>query len=402
MKINNGSQVITGMYVYDPIREYTKDDFVVSDGVMYICTKDIPKDLNLGDRDPKNLPDYYTVYLGDKGRAITLSEYESFVESLDKEEHVYLSDRKKAFENHINFLEEQEGANKYITVGMLQSILSYYLLGPTGKGIIGDYIYYDQEEMKTSLRESTGGFFTNPENIISDVLFHPDINNAILRVSRFLPEISGYVGSEGISEYSGEDQRSVILRQYTYLQEITEEKIRLQELIDPVDGVIWYRSGNLDTKSLTSSGNWKCSVVNSRILKSKVESLIGIYTSRLKVLKSLETNLKSNFRYKKLDSIQNYYKTSFSIEGELEITITVSESGGKGLIRNYQTSINLGDKTKEGSIPSYLIGETYTIDITRSEDDDKYVITLREKTTKSSPENAWFSNVYYKEYYGLS
>lgn len=391
MKIN-GSQVITGMYVYDPLIEFTKDDFVILDGVIYICTKD-----TIGE-DPKT-SDSFTVYLGDKGRAITIPEYEEFLENLPQP---YLEDRGTAFKEYINFLETSEGANKYITVGMLQAIMSYYLLGPTGKGIIGDYICYDSEGMRVSLRESTTeGGFTNPDTVISDIMFHPNINNAILRVSRFLPEINGYVGSAAVSEYSGEDQKSVILRQYTYLQEGTSERIRLQELIDPVDGAIWYRSGNMDTKLQTSSGTWKCSIVNSRSLKHKVENLVGVYTSRLKVLKSLETHLKSNFRYRKLD-LNESRATTYVFEsdlGEPELTITVSEVNGQGIIRNYQTSINLGDKTEDGLIPSYLIGGSYKIRI--DYDGERYTLRIQNKSNDMTPPDVWFSDIFYKEYYGL-
>lgn len=391
MKIN-GSQIITGMYVYNENQEFTKDDFVIYDGVIYTCVKDVKGE------DPKT-SDSFVVYLGDKGRSITFSEYEESLKGLD-ENKIYLEDKRKAFKKYLEFLETSEGENKYITVGMLQSIMSCYLLGPTGKGIIGDYIYYDSEGMRVSLKTEDRGIFTDPETILSEIMFHPDINHALLRVSRFLPEINGYVGSCGASEYAGEDQKSVILRQYTYIQEDTEERIRLQELIDPVDGLIWYRSGNMDTKSISSSGTWKCSVINSRALKSKVESLIGIYTSRLKVLKSLETHLKSNFRYKKLDIQGKPVSISIDDKSISEITLTISERTNEGFIKNSQTTLNLEDRLEGGEIPLYLIGKDYIINISQS--DENYTIELSGKDVKSSLDNVWISEIFYKEYYGLS
>lgn len=366
----NGSQVVTGMYVYNPDYEFTVNDFVISDGVIYTCTQDVKGE------DPET-SESFTVYLGDRGRAINLPEY-------------------------LNFLETSEGENKYLSVGMLQAIMSYYLLGPTGKGIIGDYIYYDPEGLRVSLRNQNEGVFTNPDTVISDIMFHPDINHALLRVSRFLPEINGFVGFSGISEFSGEDQRSVILRQYTYIQEETEDRIRLQELIDPVDGVIWYRSSNLDTKTGISSGSWKCSVVNSRSLKAKAEDIINLYTSRLKVLKSIETSLKSNFRYKKLGLIGKPTSLFFQPNSEdltQEITLTISKLSPEGFIKTYETTINMGDKIDD-KIPSYLIGEEYKISSTLS--GDGYNISLLDKVTGLVPERVWFSGAYYKEYYGLS
>lgn len=370
MKI--GNQVITGMYVYNPDYEYTINDFVVYEGVIYTCVKDA-----IGEVPGES--DSYVVYLGDRGHSIDPQGY-------------------------LNFLETSEGENKYISVGMLQAIMSYYMLGPTGKGIIGDYVCYDSENLMVSLKLGDKGDFTNPDTVISDIMYHPDINHALLRVSRLLPEICGYVGIKGISEYSGEDQKSVLLRQYTYLQEDTGEKIRLQELIDPVDGVIWYRSGNLDTALQSSSGSWKCSVVNSRALKSRVEDLIGLYTTRLKVIKSLETNIKSNFRYRKLDlpSSGVTRPTLFSFNTDLEapeITLTVSEIDSSGFIKNYETTINLGDKIN-GDIPLYLVGTDYLVKSVQKE--GGYQIELLKKDTKIYPENAWLSGAYYKEYYGLS
>lgn len=367
MKIN-GNQIITGMYIYDPGCEYTINDFVVKDGVIYICIKD-----NKGE-DPET-SESYTIYLGDRGRSIDLQEY-------------------------LNFLETSEGENKYLSVGMLQAVMSYYLLGPTGKGIIGDYVCFDSEGLRVSLKSGEEGKFTDPETIITEILFSEDINHALLRVSRFLPEINGYVGgSLGVSEYSGEDQKSVILRQYTYLQEGSEDKIRLQELIDPIDGVIWYRSGNMTTQS---SGTWKCSIVNSRSLKSKVEDLIDIYTARLKVIRSLESHLKSNFRYRKLE-LSGGKPTSFSIPGglgEIEITLTISELVSDGFVKTYETSINLGDKLEDDVFPSYLVGERCRIDL--REELEGYSISLSDKVSGAIPVNSWFSGAYYKEYYGLS
>lgn len=370
MKLN-GNQVITGMYVYKPECEYTINDFVVYDGVIYICIKDIVIDEEKDKTPDKS--DSYKVYLGDKGSITNISDY-------------------------INFLETSEGENKYITVGMLQTIMSYYLLGPTGKGIIGDYICYNSEGLNVSLKEGTmGKDFTDPTTVLSDIMTHPDINHALLRVSRLLPEINGYVGNQGITEYSGEDQRSVLLRQYTYLQEDTNEKIRLQELIDPLDGVIWYRSCNLDNNPIlnpTSFGTWKCSVVNNRSLKLKVETIIGVYTSRLKVLSSLENKLKSNFRYKKIE-LPGPKPTLLSFETSIEnpeITLNVSELDSNGFITSHETTINLEDRIND-VIPPYLVGNG-RIDITQNE--GGYLISL------TGNSNSWISGAYYKEYYELS
>lgn len=367
MKIDG--KVITGMYVYSPEIEYTKNDFVIHSGIIYTCIKDV-----IGEDPGKS--DCFKVYLGDK--------------SIDSKEY-------------LDFLEKGEGENKYISVEMLQTVMSYYLLGPTGKGIIGDYICYDPENFRISLRNSkvSSEKFTDPWTVISDIMAHENINHAHFRVSRFLPEISGYVGGAlNISDETlEEDKKSVILRQYTYLGS-SKEKIRLQELIDPIDGVIWYRSGEFTDKGLSKVTSWVCSVINSRALKAKVEDLIKIYSARLKVLNSMETHLKSNFRYRKFSGINGQTKI-ISLGKDLiekEITVTVSERTPEGYIRNYETSVDLSNKSEEGKVPEYLIGGNYIM----KTDEDRYLITLLNKTTGESPENAWFSGLYYKEYYGIS
>lgn len=373
MKIK-GSKIVTGLYVYDDKREFTTDDFVISDGVIYVCTRDV-----VGE-DPK-LSDAYSVYLGDK--TVDPSDYQKFLENHSPDDEDYLKEYKE-------FLENQEGINKYLSVRALQGVMSEYLMGPTGKGIIGDYVYYDSGNYQVSLPVEFSKDCTY-ENIISEIMFHPEINHAHFRVSRLLPEITGYVGSVSVSEFSGEDEKSVILRQYTYLQEGTDYKIRLQELIDPIDGVIWYRSGALrDDKA---AGNWRCSVVSQRVLKQKIENLIGVYNSRLKVIKSIEDHLKSNFRYRKM-VIQGERPTTLSPGEVSEITLTISEEVGEGLVRNYETTINLNDRLEGGEMPSYLIGERYIIEFSVDG-----MLELK-PLNKTSEIQAWFSGAYYREYYG--
>lgn len=368
MKINT-NQIITGIFVYDSSCAYTVNDFVIKDGVIYICNKDSQG------KDPET-SDSFTIYLGD--RCTDLQEY-------------------------LDFLDTAEGDNKYVSVEMLQAILSAYLTGPTGKGIIGDYICYDNNNnLEVSLRVSDEGTFTNPETVITDIMFHPDINHALFRVSRLLPEIYGYVGNPGISDYSGEDEKSCILRQYTYIQEDTEEKIRLQELIDPVDGLIWYRSGNLEGDYNSSKGAWKCSIMNSKALKEKVENIINSYSSRISILKSLESHLKSNFRFRKIDvsdkSTSVYIDKNKNDVTNKELTIVLSTETSTGIVKNQETSINLADKLDD-KIPKYQVGDNLLLSFETTFIGNRIDLT---NTSGETPSNSWISEIYYKEYYGLS
>ena len=58
---------------------------------------------------------------------------------------------------------------------------------------------------------------------------HPDINHALLKVSRLLPEIIVYVGQPLNQDEDTEDIDGCLLKQYTYLSE-NGHKIRIQEV----------------------------------------------------------------------------------------------------------------------------------------------------------------------------
>ena len=376
MKINNTKTTVPGVYIYADDVVFTKNDFVISGSTIYICTPKPGKTEVIGEDPEKS--ENFTIYLGDQ--SMDLSEYLSFLENL-------------------------EGKNKYLSVKMLQAVLNSFMLGIDGKGIIGDFIYYDPETFEVKLRgRDQGTVYTDPYSVLADIMMDPSINHATLRVSRLLPEIYVYVSNPGLNGISKTDQKSCILKQYTYLQEGTGNRIRVQELIDPVDGLFYYRSANIDEVTITSSTPFKCSVVNAHALRDKATNIFALYNARLKVMKSLEEHLKSNFRYKNypIDVASKptnvVLESSRFLDGYGEVTILISEVIDSGLRSNHEVTINLMDydviSGDEKTWPEYYITDNLTLVPNQSASGDINLVL-------SGNDNAWISGVYYREYYGV-
>ena len=354
------------MFLYTDDAKFEENDFVVSGNTIYICK---PKGgvTEVSGESPGE-SDNYIVYLGDQ--SMNINEY-------------------------LEFLETGEGENKYLSVLTLQTVLNHFILGPDGKGIIGDSISYSPSN--GSYKLSNGALFNNPNTVLADIMNHPDINHALLKVSRLLPEIIVYVGNLDITE----DNEGCILRQYTYLSETNGHKIRIQELIDPFEGLIYYRSADIDVDSVTSTTNFKCSISNPEALKNKADNIFSLYNSRLKVLRSLEEHLKSNFRYRRIEISG---KPKDIIIPEIgynlpEITVMITEYDQEKMLRyNSEISFSLSDRDSSGNIPLYGIGGNYRIRTIVSISGD---VSLYLEKISSSSRDYWISGVYYREYYEL-
>lgn len=365
MKINKIS--VTGVFNYTDDALFEENDFVISDGVIYIC-KPSPGVSEVIGENPSTSKNF-VVYLGEQ--STTLSEY-------------------------LNFLDTAEGENKYISTLMLQSVLNSFMLGIDGKGVIGSNITYSDGEFNFSM---SGTVFTDPNTVISDIMNHPNINHATLRVSRSLPELIVYVGNlETTETYT--DLDSCILKQYTYLSESNGHKIRVQELIDQVGGMIYYRSADIEQDIVNSSTNFRCATVDTKTLKEKADNLFSLYNSKLKILQTLEDSLKSNFRYKRIlvDGKQTTLEVPNLGETKPEITVMISVLDGMTqVIRNYETAYSLLYTDSEGLIPKYGIGD-YVIKTIISEENSVNLF-LENKDGSVPSSNVWISGFYYREYY---
>lgn len=355
MKINNAN--VTGVYYYSDSSTYTPGDLVILDGIIYVCQEEIFGVSPDGS-------DKFRVYLGNK--SVDIKEY-------------------------LEFLETGEGENKYLSTLVLQQALNHFMLGPDGKGIIGDYVKYDSE---TGSYE-TGFTLTDPESPLGEIMVDPDINHALIRVSRNLPEVRIYASNQG------PDDQCCLLRQYTYLHETTGHKIRIQELIDPVDGLIYFRSADISTDvDISGIGSFRCAISNPGLYKNRFDQVMGIYESRLKLLDNLTSHLKSNFRYRRVDLTPGMTSFEFDDTQRLfpEMTVMITEVSENGVRKNTEISFSLSDQESSGVWPKYGIG-SYILEITPKGDDNSYLISLSGKNIDSS--KVWFSGAYYREYYEI-
>ena len=370
MKINNISK--TGLYSYTRDSVYEKNDFVIYNNTIYVCN---PKDEYA--EISGELPDEsenFNIYLGDK--SINLDEY-------------------------INFLDSSEGVDKYISTLMLKQVLNLYLLGPNEKGIIGNTISYKDGTLEVNITDSAlTSISSNPKTIISDIMKHPDINHALLRVSRTLPELVSYIGSipeDNSLTATNTDKLSCILKQYTYLSEETGNKIRIQELIDPIYGLIYYRSADINSDDVSNYTEFKCATVNTMSLKEKADQLFNLYNSRLEMLDSLETHLKSNFRFRRVDLGDNKSDSVNIEESDLvsifpEITINVTEEDPESGIRTvYESVLSVTEMNNDNlkyKVGNCIVGISSSL--------DGINISLLD-----NPNNAWISGLYYREFYNV-
>lgn len=366
MKINETS--VRGVFVYTDDAIFEKNDFVIYGNTIYICKPESGITEVYGEN-PKTSKNFI-VYLGDQSTDI--SEY-------------------------LNFLETGEGENKYISTLTLQQVLNHFILGPDGKGIIGDSIVCDPDG---SYKLSNGTQFKNPNSVLSDIMNHPDINHALLKVSRLLPEIIVYVGQPLNQDEDTKDIDGCILKQYTYLSE-NGHKIRIQELIDPVDGLIYYRGADIDSDTVTSANNFKCAISNPDSLKKKADNIFALYNSRLKILRSLEEHLKENFRYRKVDILGKHNQISIPDLGENrpEITIMITEyDSSKKINYNSEASFSLIDYSDE---VCYGIGKNYRLRVLISPDNSVNIYLETLSGILTNPSTVWISGAYYREYYDL-
>lgn len=379
MKINNTSS--TGVFVYTDDAKFEENDFVVYGTAIYVCKPKEGITEVSGELPPES--DNYIMYLGDQSTDI--SEYQEF-------------------------LETGEGENKYLSVLTLQQVLNSFILGPDGKGIIGDSIVYSKEIDETTGKPvydchlSNGTLYTDPESVLADIMNDRNINHAILRVSRLLPEIVVYVGEPLETEDTTTDLLGCILRQYTYKSEDTGHTIRIQELIDQVDGLIYYRSADIDVDTVSSATNFKCAIINTESLKKKADNIFALYNSRLKILRSLEKHLKENFRYRRVD-VQGK-KTEVSISGIgdnlPEVTVMITEYDQEKMIRyNSEASFSLKDIESDGVYPEYGVGKNHKIKILVSSDGDVNLYLRTNSGEIPGTSKVWISGVYYREYYDL-
>jgi hypothetical protein len=369
--------------MYSETAEYEKGDFVVSGSTIYVCSPQSGSSTVQGEdpRDSKN----FTAYLGEQMTSL---------------------------QDYLEFVEAGGGKDKYISLEFLPAILNSYNHGVTGKGIIGSGVTWNEEKgiyevIIDGIPEKTK--YVNPKTVLADILLDPDINNGVFRISRSLPEVVAYLSlpsSLVTSRTSTLDKESCVLRQYTYTGS-TGIKVRIQEVIDHIDGQIYYRSGTLDSSvgSLVDSG-WRCATTGSEGLRDKANKLFSLYASRIKSIEALGESLRRNFRYHLASitqgSVVTLQNASPAISGYLKtdniseisyIGVNILVSTGTGIYESHDFSFD-----PQSEIKTYKITTGVTASIQVSYDDTTTKTSGRIKITLTG-DGASIKSVWYQEFY---
>lgn len=385
MKLNGVS--VQGIYVYNEgnttyevgdlilykngIYIYSKSGEVLSDGL----TPDISKD--------------YIPYLGDK--LTSLQDWKDFLEG--------------------------KGEDKYLTTNTLVAILNSYMNDMRLDGIIESA--YDYPEGKTRDGWILDEYKLNTEvgdNTVIDEILRSNSNYAVYRVSRKLQGLwmVDYDTESVVGNYTDEDRKSVLVKQYTYYSSEEDKNLgietRIQEVIDHIDGTIYYRSAKYNPSleingtlgNLSSVSDWHNTRI-SREYESQVMSIINAYATKIRELECLEKNLKKNFKFKSLDIIPG------------SNSVLLSQTSTPEAVKIEQGFYNIGPITvvlKQRIQTTDIFYKSYEITIEYSDmyngskfllTDDLYVTISGTKSgdmlIETSDKNVTIQSMYYREFY---
>lgn len=242
---------VQGMFLYNSEATYEKGDFVVVDDTIFVCNPQNGTTVTGINPKTEGGGENFKIYLGD--RIAKLDEYTQFAEN-----------------------KNSNSGSKYIDLESLPGILNQYLVGFDGRGVIRqyigeeEYVMYDPEKgiMETKIYGENEAW--TPDTILDNIFNDPKLNNAIFFISKnfkgiasLLPQTQnsfrirsewGRTEEEGLTHVDEATLNDCILRQYTYINgtgwgdnaENSDSQYRsyyhrLQELIDPSTGMIFYR-----------------------------------------------------------------------------------------------------------------------------------------------------------------
>ena len=335
-----------GLFIYDEDATYERKDMVVDGTTIYVCS-------------PKG---------SDSVRGEKPEDSDNF--------YIYLHDRFETTEGYLNSIERGELDVKALSTDTLQAILNHFMTGFDSKGIIGDCITEDNGEYKVVINGGERSI-TDYNTILSDIMVGEDINNGILKVSGNLPELSIYSMSD-----------TCILRQYTTYSNLV--RIRIQELIDPISGLIYIRS----IKGSETPGAFRCSIIKSYRIKEQIDKILDVYSSRINYMKTLENSLKKNFRFRSLGFQNELYDTTVNLGDEtkvITILLTTKKDSTTKFLRTDNITIDLFYRTQGKASVYQIFGGDYTISIEYLGEGQYRIIT--------DPDLV-ISDITYREYYG--
>lgn len=372
---------LRGMFLYNSTSEYEKGDFVIEGNTIYICTA----------KNPNNL-DNNTV-----SGILPSTDSDNF--------NIYLLDKTSTFDEYINNVNNNFEEDKLISGSVLSEILSNYSFGYNEKGIIEDFISYTPESgiiYSPGIEKILEGE-EKEGSILDSILKSKNINNAFIRISRSIPEISVKLPLLDTEiEDNNIDVDSIVLRQYTYYSINNNETYRVQEIVDHISGNVLYRYAF--GKNYNTSSVWKNSFVNSKF-KDEVQYVKNYYENKIIELESIKKSLIDNFRYREVlidklgeitlqctdPSAKNYIRCTNFLES-VTITVVIQTSTDGVIFKNNNITIDLSDSTTVGGISEYYIGNsTETLKILNP--------SRTNITIKLSNKGSRFVNIYYRDKY---
>lgn len=274
----NGKKV-NGIFIYNSNSSYDQGDIVLKGTTMYIANSPV------SGVDPETSPKF-NIYLGDK--------YASYTDYLN-----YTST-------------ENPTDDKYISVKTLPAILNHYLTGINIKGVIQDV--------------------GDEDKILDKLISDPEINFGVYSVTRSLSDIDDiYSGKLSIQQPD-----KLILKQYTYTYKDKgadgkiekEHTVRVQELIDHSQYMVWYRKMELGNQA--SLSEWGNVSINMEHLNNRIKQLQKEYNDRMDALRQVMIELKGNFRYRNLPVTTPSNKYTVSSEYKdyvISFGIRITKSG---------------------------------------------------------------------------
>lgn len=345
MIINNTS--VPGIYKYTEGLEVERGDFVTFGENLYICVPENGVTYKIEDDSVMDYKNFKTYLGGEK------AEWEDF---------------EKIFAG-IGTSDLKDGL---VTSPILSQAIKRLMFGIDSNGIITEEIISNLSYVSPGLKEFIKGHKLTPSSALNYLLEdteHPEFNNLCIKISRSI--VKNYLpGIEEINNDTTGD--SVILKNYTYRESKTKYnypiRVRVQEIIDHINGVCLYRYIKLldvtPSSVVTEFGgddaigkpsSWKLSTINLEYL-SRLDAVLKYISD--KENSSSEGNKGFNFKKisipnAKVSNSEEGYKTyqfSFNpqyIESFEDITVTISSSkqGETGLCRNYSMTVNLKDET---------------------------------------------------------
>lgn len=306
--IVNGAH-IQGIFKYNTGLSFERGDFVIYDGVIYTCTAENPTDSFLQvveNQIPPQHPENFKVYLGDK--VASVEEYLKYVES------------------------PEDSEDKYISSYTLSGILNHYIFGLGERGIIKEYVQYNNSSGIT-LTQGLKDLLRNgvtPDGVLGEILRSENLNNAVVMISSDLPEVKALDG--------GSQTGFILLRQSTYTD---GGKVRVQELINPTRGKVWWRA--TEPGNWNSVTTWKSSFYSDQV-KTELDYLYNYYQQKITELEVLKSGLEKTWRY---ESILFSRATS--------ITLQNNNPGEEGYLPVGSGNFKPGDESEVFSLPDSMI-----------------------------------------------